>query len=510
MAALFGLVTLLILAGVILVPIVFLWEKARNERRYEEASAYDPEPNWNGGFATEEELEAAGCFENNSNIVLGLSIPSGREINYNPEAGNYLPMLQIGGMNSKKTTGVHIPFSLMWEWSLILFEATCETALTTAHYRRRYGPVYIINPGGAFRKEFRGLEEVSVNSYGSYWLDLKRDNFGIRNRQNTEYAIPAASHARDPYWDSKSRDLGELVSRVLFQLGEDVNIGRIAHVFRGDVWKFLREAADGLDGDELGVLREEIETLLAADQVRSIPEVIQNINAHLAPFREPSVAASFSRPDIAPGMARQKPMTIIFVNPLESMGAMMGPRRFFMNCCFSELQSEQFAGDIPVAMLIDEMGAYPDENLRTSWSTLRKFDVFPVGAINDISTLEHLHGRHGAAAFINNAGVVQYMSVKDKLGCDALSASLGEYEVRTENMSIGTQVGKNMPSVNRSYSMHRRRIMEPWEIAQNMGPMDQIITMRNVAKPIYCLKRPYYNTDLVKKARPNPYAPKQQ
>lgn len=52
--------------------------------------------------------------------------------------------------------------------------------------------------------------------------------------------------------------------------------------------------------------------------------------------------------------------------------------------------------------------------------------------------------------------------------------------------------------------------MEPFEIAQNLGPMDQVVFMDNVSRPILCKKLPYFDkkSGLRNLGRRNPFAPK--
>ena len=66
-----------------------------------------------------------------------------------------------------------------------------------------------------------------------------------------------------------------------------------------------------------------------------------------------------------------------------------------------------------MAIQIDELSSYgTDENIRNCWTTLRKFDVFPVASVTAYSSLEHLYGKNGVSEFITNAGGV--VSMLDK------------------------------------------------------------------------------------------------
>jgi len=129
---------------------------------------YSPPPTYNSAhWAADEELEAAGAFVPGS-ISVGYSLWSRREIFYHPKPGQLRPLIAFGSMGAGKTTSNHIPFSFRWPGSLIILEATCETALVTAHYRKKYGPVYIINPNREYEREFRGLIDIGYNNLAPY------------------------------------------------------------------------------------------------------------------------------------------------------------------------------------------------------------------------------------------------------------------------------------------------------------------------------------------------------
>ena len=150
-------------------PIMGIFGPSRKE--IEAAYRYAPNPTWDAGFATEQELAAAGVFKDKFGIIAGHSWQKNTRIFYNPEPGQMKPIITFGGMGSLKTTSFHIHFSLQWKGSLIIIEMTGETSITTLHHRQKFQPVSMINPTNAFSEYLKGIPNRRFNPLARYWLN---------------------------------------------------------------------------------------------------------------------------------------------------------------------------------------------------------------------------------------------------------------------------------------------------------------------------------------------------
>jgi type IV secretory pathway TraG/TraD family ATPase VirD4 len=285
------------------------------------------------------------------------------------------------------------------------------------------------------------------------------------------------------------------------------NVGRVAKIAFEDPIHYCKWAARQIKGHP-----ELVSELLrycrpGIDQVKSIQEVVQSLCTHTACFNEPVIADCLRSADLWFGNCRRVPQTISIVSPIENQGANNHFLSFCLEQIFAQIQSAQFDGLIPVAIVVDEFGAYPRmESVRLAFSSLRKFNSFIALAVNDYGTLVDTYGKQAAEGFLENAGMVQYMSTKSTSGCTHLSEMLGDIQVDSENIAITnpTPGSQGNPTVNRTHSKQRRRLLEPFEIAQ-LGSQEQIVKMSGVSRPILCSKRPYYETNLARKAARNPF-----
>jgi len=285
-------------------------------------------------------------------------------------------------------------------------------------------------------------------------------------------------------------------------------IGQVARICFEDPKHFCGWATRQVRNPELRAML--LRFANESDDVRSLHEVRQNACTHLAAFLEPHIDRSLSHDDVRIGEMRQRVMTLIIVTPLESKGVLESYRTLCLEQGFAELQSEQFAGTVPYVKQVDELAQSPRMNsVLQAASSLRKFNGLLDITINDYGTLQHIYGREAADTFINNAGVIQFMSTKDEIGCSKLSAMLGEREVFSSTKSVSNPLpgaNRGQTSVNETWSKQRKPLLAPFEIRQDLGPRDQIIFMDGVARPILAKKRPYFETALAKLAQPNPFA----
>ena len=121
-----------------------------------------------------------------------------------------------------------------------------------------------------------------------------------------------------------------------------------------------------------------------------------------------------------------------------------------------------------------------------------------------------IYGKHGAEAFLNSASLVNFMGSKSETACNYVSAILGERDFYARSKSFSNplpgEVG-GQATVNETINVQKRKVMEPWEVRQNLGEDDQITIMKGVSRPIWSKKIPYWKTGLAELAGPNPFAP---
>jgi type IV secretory pathway TraG/TraD family ATPase VirD4 len=232
----------------ILVVIWFVWLIRRSIKKeraaWAEATKYEPKnTRGDAGFATDKEIKDAGGFKKGE-ISVGFTLNTNREIFYNPNEGQLKPTMVFGSMGSWKTTSSQIPLALRWKGSLIMFEATGETAMTTAHYRQTFGPVQIINPMGAYRQYLKGLPEVGYNPLDPYWCNPNDPaTFGTRMAKIAA-GCAEESDSRNKFWDNSSRGLIKTIgmAEVALRPPGKATLGGIADIIHQDPKGYARWA----------------------------------------------------------------------------------------------------------------------------------------------------------------------------------------------------------------------------------------------------------------------------
>jgi len=210
--------------GCIFLLCFFCWlvdvcRRPGREKARKEALHYDPPSNWLASFASTDEIKQNGALENKSGISVGFEWNTGKEIFYNPKPGMMRPIIRFGGMGSLKTTSGSIPLALQWPHSMLILEATMETALVTAQRRLKYGPVYIVNPTGAYANspQLRGVRNARLNFLAPYWLKPNDSRIFTRAAKIALGVIPETS-SKEPYWDHTSRQLIQAIIMALVEL----------------------------------------------------------------------------------------------------------------------------------------------------------------------------------------------------------------------------------------------------------------------------------------------------
>jgi type IV secretory pathway TraG/TraD family ATPase VirD4 len=498
-----------------------LTNRAEKEQRLEVlkiARAYDPKPLYGARLAFDEMLRAAGAMKKGP-LLAGYT-KSGIPFYNNPAEGQYKPEICFGPMGSLKTNSFFIPRALSWPFSMAIFEATGETAMRCAHYRRRYGDVLIFNPNGSFRPylEGEGLTEVCYNPLADM------DPFDPALDTKVSKIAGAAlekQHGRDRYWDITSQDLIEtlMMSEIELRKPGTVTLPRIAEIVYTAPRQYCRWALNYVRNafTRLRLIR----YAYANDEIKSLHEVLQNTCTQLKPFMSPAVARALSRNDFSCGSLLEEVKTVIVIGALEHMGAHNTDRlrSFLLECFLAEVQSERFKKRVPVQFQVDELGQQPpSEAIRQCMSSLRKFNAFMSVAINDYGTLCDLYGERGADTFINNAGLVQWVA-RDVAGSEMVSRLAGKTDVKGYGKTINSPAALNWEdpadvhmhrmSVTETLSQQQRDLILAQEVREmSLASHDQIVFMDGVPSPILCERRPFFRIpELRRKARRSSFDP---
>ena len=94
-----------------------------------------------------------------------------------------------------------------------------ESAIQFAEYRKRFGPVYVMDCMNAGKEPFRNLTHVRFNNLARYFCNPSDPaTFDIHASQITKGLIPAKPDARDPYWNTGTNGIAKDIVMCLAKL----------------------------------------------------------------------------------------------------------------------------------------------------------------------------------------------------------------------------------------------------------------------------------------------------
>lgn len=318
-----------------------------------EARTFDPEPiHQSAHFATDAELEAAGCFK--PGIPLGYSQESGRLISI----AEFVHRLIFGSTGSGKSTSALMTTLLTWAYSLIVIDSTGELAAMSAHHRQKYGKVLIVNSMGVFRNELKDFPQVGFNPLSRSWIDPNDPyTFDIRCQKTAGGIVRRDAMAREKYWADTARELATAAIMTACKYGQNANIGNVARVLRGDLTQYARDmVCAGIDTNDQWL----IDTWLrwgkpGAEEIKSLNEVQENGRTEFWPFTIPPIAQCLARDEVDFRRCVHEPMTVYIVGSMETVKETGRFIRLATSHATAQIMSEWGAGSVPCMLMIDEL-----------------------------------------------------------------------------------------------------------------------------------------------------------
>jgi len=142
--------------AIVLFYIVLMLLVGNNSKEARHRNAYRFRPENSHGdarFANNKDLKKAGLFGGNG-VTVGYS-PDGKHALHYPGFGH---LLTIAAARTGKGATLLVSALLSWRQSCIIIDPKCENALVTAHFRKRFGRVYILNPFKMFPEQLASMQ----------------------------------------------------------------------------------------------------------------------------------------------------------------------------------------------------------------------------------------------------------------------------------------------------------------------------------------------------------------
>jgi type IV secretion system protein VirD4 len=277
--------------------------------KIEKSSAYKfRPPNSHGAakLAGNDDLKKAGLF-GGKGVPIGYSPDGKRPLHY-PGFGH---LLTVAAARTGKGATLLVNALLSWFHSAIIIDPKCENALITAHFRRRFGKVYILNPFRMYPEQLSGML-ARFNPMDI--LDAALQSFHADCDKLAAALVWDEGNSDGRHWTMAARMLvsGIIAALARHGLPGKITLVEVARVISsGEVFTFCRNAMQSSDPfiiQKLGRF-----AAPGAESVKEIEGVLSTAITQLSFIGNAAIAESLSGSDFRFADLKRKPGTTVFI-----------------------------------------------------------------------------------------------------------------------------------------------------------------------------------------------------
>ncbi len=387
-------------------------------------------------------------------------------------------LLTIAPTRSGKGVGTILPNLLTANRPIICVDPKGENARIAARARRRFGPVFVLDPFGASGHSSASYDPTTALDPCS--PDLAEEAATLADA--LVYDPPG--QAGEAHWNEEAK---ALVAGLLMHLACHAapdrrgGLGELRRLLTlpPREWDVLLHAMMA-DADAAGglVARAAARQLGKAD--REASGVLSAAQRHTHMLDSPRLLATMGRSDFRFADLRAGTATVFLVLPPDRMAAYSRWLRLLVAQSIAELaRAPQRPGTPPVLLLLDEFAALGRLEPALQAAGLMAglgLQLWPI--LQDLTQLRAAYGQH-AGTFLANAGLVQVAAPADLDTAEWLSKSLGNATVgydtgNTSRSTPDTFTGTGSTSAGTSTHLTARPLLAPDE-AMRLPPHVQVL-----------------------------------
>ena len=497
------------LGFIVLFVMAYGWEKHRlkalRQKSVKAAYEFTPENTLGGAsFAGNDDLREAGLFKGKG-IPIGYS-PDGQHAMHYPGKGH---ILTVAAARTGKGISLLINALLSWRGSCISIDPKAENAAVTAHRRRRFGKVYILNPFNMLPDALRGLTQARFNP------------MAILDPASSAFHAACDKLAAALVWDEGKEGMHfttaarMLVSGVIAALARhgaavEKNLAVVARVISGDLYGFCQLTVQSTN-DPFIIQKLGRFAAPGAEKIREVQDVISTAITQLGFIGNAAIAECLSGSSFRfADLLKASGTTIYICLPLNMLDVCDKFFRLILEVALWDLLNEKQRGKgKPVLAIIDEMA-----QLGPHMKSLENAMGMAAGAaglqlwcvLQDLSQLKGMFPQTWETV-IQNCGVSTWFGARDETTREYVSKLSGICEVLSRSRSVSTD-NFGMPHVNDSASQHSRPLLLPHEVGQ-LASDEMIAFVEGVrCGPIKAKRKPYWRVFPRGAYRNNPYVRK--
>lgn len=462
-------------------------------------------------FVTEpKELKRAGLL-GGKGIRIGHSpkgskAKGGKPLRYDGDA----MLITVAPVGSGKGTSAIIPNALcLDDRSLLIFDPKGENVACTGHYRKRLGPVYVLNPYRILLEYMKGLKQARFNPMGRL-LDPKEGplRFGPIAEKLAEGIVWRETEGSEAeHFSASARQLihGLIMAVARHEPAEKKNLVRVAEIVStGEAWEFcgavMKKTSDPFIRQKLGRF-----AAPGAWENKELNSIVSTAVTQVGFLGDAAIADCISGNDFRFHDLREKTCTVYVVLPLDFLEVAGKFFRLIVSSALGDLL-QPGRGKRRVLIIMDEFFQYGALSaVENAVGMARGFGVQLWPILQDLSQLEGRYPRTWQT-FLSNAGVRMFMTPQDDKTASYISGQCGFTQLVESTPSVSVN-DNHRDGFSQTWGKHitRQELFLPHQ-AREMDAREMLLFVRGVAGPIKAQRRGYFEDgDCRGKYRANPY-----
>jgi type IV secretion system protein VirD4 len=482
---------------------VKLTRKAAQGQRIKEARTFNVLSPGSARFADNKDLRKAGLFRGKG-VPIGWS-PNGRRPLHYPGKGH---ILTVAAARTGKGATLLVNALLSWRNSVVCIDPKAENAAITSHWRRRLGPVFVLNPFEMLPDALKGIKQARFNP-----MDIL-DPASLSFHADCDKLAAACvwdEGKEGTHWTTAARILvsGVIAALVRHGAAHEKTLTAVARIISGDICEFCRVTVEATNDPFIVTKLGRYGLAPGKEPSREMHDVISTAITQLGFIGNAAIAKSLSGSDFRFADLRRKSGTTVYIClPLNKLDICDKYFRLIVECFLSDLLNEGQKGKgKPVLAIIDEMG-----QLGAQMKSLENAQGMISGAAGLIiwgvlQSLVQLQGMFPKTweTFIQNAGVSQFFGARDVTTQEYISKLAGTHEVVVPSRSVSIDHHTGEPHVNDSGSVQTRPLLAPHQAAQLLD--NEMIAFVDGVRcgPIRAKRKFYFKSAGLRGYRDNPY-----
>jgi type IV secretion system protein VirD4 len=352
-------------------------------------------------------------------------------------------VITVGPSRSGKDTGLLVPNLKYLRRSIIVVDPKAELAAITANYRRKLGPVLVINPFGTLTGNRPHLKSCGFNPL----LEIKPDDsrFFAKSMGLAEAMIKIEGN--DPHWTRSARAL--VCALIMYAKIYEKQTGTLATV--GNFNKMLTLPYSGTGTTLQEMMREisehpfrdmaQLASRFVSDN-REVRSVISSAHGQTAFLNDGALIEDMAKHPTIGGkpfdfeMLKHQIVTVYIVLPDDMLATHAIWLRLIVASALNALKRSG-PGEVSPVLMLNEVGNLGHlEPLESGMGMAAGKGVTIWTVWQSLSQITHIYGQHGFETFMSGAGVLNSFGAGDMETAKYLSERVGS---KTEIVSSYNQ-----------------------------------------------------------------------